>query len=118
MARTAFRFAPRWKEELVVTGPGGASILDLPMGVLTAVLPAEPAWRATAPAWAADQWPTLKAELEDWCLANDARLEISETAAVYPFQGPPAFARPGQIRWTAWLLIAVLFAATGWILLG
>lgn len=40
MARTAFRFAPRWKEELVVTGPGGAFILDLPMGVLTAVLPA------------------------------------------------------------------------------
>ncbi len=39
-----FKFQPRWKEELVVTGDGGQFILELPMGVLSAYLPTESAW--------------------------------------------------------------------------
>ena len=33
-----FRFHPRWKEELVCTGPGGSFILELPMGELCAMI--------------------------------------------------------------------------------
>lgn len=62
-----FSFQARWREELVVTGPGGGFVLELTMGVLTAYLPTEAAWRLNAPEWATDLWPTLKAELEDWC---------------------------------------------------
>jgi hypothetical protein len=82
-----FQFQPRWKEELVVTGPGGAFILDLPMGVLTACLPTEAVWREQAPAWARELWPVLHAELAKWCVATKAGLEVDARAGVYPVQG-------------------------------
>lgn len=81
--RQTFSFQPRWKEELVVTGPGGTFVLELPMGILSAYLPTEPVWREKAPAWATDLWPVLKAELEQWCLNNKANLYIDETAGIY-----------------------------------
>jgi hypothetical protein len=80
-----FSFKLRWKEELVVRGPGGAFVLELPMGILSAYLPTEAAWREKAPEWAVDLWPVLKAELEEWCRDNQARLHIDETANVWPF---------------------------------
>jgi hypothetical protein len=83
-----FSFQPRWKEELVVTGPGGAFVLELPMGILSAYLPTESAWRSKAPHWAIDLWPVLKAELEQWCRDNQARLYVDEFVNVYPF--PPS----------------------------
>jgi hypothetical protein len=66
-----FTFQPRWKEELVCTGPGGSFVLELPMGVLSAYLPSEVAWRSKAPAWARELWPVLKVELEAWCEKNN-----------------------------------------------
>ena len=78
-----FRFSPRWKEELVVSGPGGSFILELPMGVLTAYLPTEEAFRVRAPEWARELWPQLRRELEAWCKANAAGFVIDATAAVW-----------------------------------
>lgn len=78
-----FQFQARWKEELVVTGPGGAFVLELPMGVLSAYLPTEEAWPANAPGWAVDLWPVLHAELADWCQANKAELIVDATAQVW-----------------------------------
>lgn len=78
-----FKFQPRWKEELLVIGPGGTLILELPMGILSAYLPTEVVWRKKAPAWAGNLWPQLRAELEAWCLTNKAQLIIDETADVY-----------------------------------
>ena len=78
-----FKFQPRWKEELVVTGPGGSFILELPMGILSAYLPTEQVWERKAPSWAKDLWPDLKKELEVWCKENKAEFVIDETAAVY-----------------------------------
>jgi hypothetical protein len=79
-----FRFTSRWKEELVVAGPGGSFILELPMGRLSAYLPTREAWKDQAPEWAADLWPVLKAELEAWCDASRADLVIDPTATVTP----------------------------------
>jgi hypothetical protein len=84
MKRRTFRFYPRWKEELVVEGPGGSFILDLPMGILSAYLPTEAAWPSKAPAWAAALWPVLKTELEEWCRKNHADFYIEEAANVWP----------------------------------
>jgi hypothetical protein len=84
-AQPVFQFKPRWKEELVVTGPSGMFILELPMGRLTAYLPTEDAWRAQAPGWARDLWPILKVELESWCAANRAGFEIDPSASVAPY---------------------------------
>jgi len=84
MEQRAFRFKPRWKEELVVTGEGGAFVLELPMGVLSAYLPTEDAWPEKAPAWAAKLWPILERELRQWCAANQAALHIDPSAGVYP----------------------------------
>lgn len=78
-----FTFQPRWKEELVCTGPGGTFVLELPMGTLSAYLPTEATWTRTAPAWARDLWPTLHAELTTWSVANNAQLIIDDTAGVY-----------------------------------
>ncbi len=78
-----FRFKARWKEELVCSGPGGTIILDLPMGVIAAYLPAERVWRSKAPEWARDLWPVLKMELKAWCVENRAKLVIDETAGVF-----------------------------------
>lgn len=78
-----FNFKPRWKEELVCTGPGGSFVLELPMGMLTAYLPTEDAFRIRAPAWAANLWPQLKGELSQWCAANKAQLVIDPTAEIY-----------------------------------
>lgn len=79
-----FSFSPRWKEELVVTGPGEAFVLELPMGALSAYLPTEAAWRGRAPPWAVDLWPILRDELEQWCRNNNAGVFLDETARVYP----------------------------------
>ena len=81
--RTVFRLSPRWKEMMVVSGPGGHFTLDFWMGIPTISLPPEHRWRDLAPPWAADLWPELKAELEDWCRDNNTKLEIDEKAGVY-----------------------------------
>lgn len=78
-----FEFEPRWKEELVCTGPGGVFVLELPMGVLSAYLPTEEKWQTRGPSWARDLWPTLKAELEGWCQRNGAKFFVDESAAVW-----------------------------------
>lgn len=57
------------------------------MGILSAYLPTEEAWPKLAPLWALDLWPTLKTELEAWCVANKAILHIDETAGVFPASG-------------------------------
>lgn len=79
-----FSFLPRWKEELVVTAPGGKFVLDLPMGIFSAYLPTEDAWRRKAPDWAIDLWPALRIELEQWCRLNNADFYIDERASVWP----------------------------------
>lgn len=78
-----FEFQPRWKEELVCTAAGGSFILELPMGVLTALLPTELEWKEKAPEWAGDLWPVLKLELEAWCKENKAQFFIDQSAGVY-----------------------------------
>ncbi len=78
-----FRFSPRWKEMIIVTGPGGHFTLDYWMGIPTICLPPEERWRDVAPHWAVDLWPELRAELKAWCQANNTKLEIDPKAAVY-----------------------------------
>lgn len=80
---TTFTFHPRWKEELLVVGPGGEFILELPMGVLSAYLPTQEAWQSKSPAWALELWPVLRTELEAWCKENNAKFYIDATASVY-----------------------------------
>ena len=53
------------------------------MGVLSAYLPTESAWKKKAPGWARDLYPTLKQELETWCKENKAQFVIDESAGVY-----------------------------------
>jgi len=81
-SQTTFQFQPRRKEELVVKGPGGSFVLELPMGVYSAYLPTQKAWETKAPEWAKELWPLLKSELEDWCVRNKAEFHIDETATV------------------------------------
>lgn len=90
MVSHVFHFRARWKEELVVTGPGGSFILELPMGVLSAYLPTEDVWATVSPPWAMSLWPTLKAELERWCASNRAVLIIDETATVIALNEHPS----------------------------
>ena len=78
-----FEFHPRWKEELVCAGPGGAFVLELPMGVLSAYLPTEAVWREKAPGWAKELWFPLHEELAVWCEANGARFVVDPTASVF-----------------------------------
>ena len=78
-----FQFSPRWKEMMIVTGPGGHFTLDFWMGIPTISLPPEGRWREVAPSWAAELWLELKAELEDWCRDNNTKLEIDPKALVY-----------------------------------
>jgi len=78
-----FTFKPRWKEELVVTGSGGSFILELPMGRLSAYLPTEEVWLEKAPAWAKDMYHELKSELEVWCMKNNAKFVVDESASVF-----------------------------------
>ena len=81
--RTNFAFQPRWKEELVVTGPGGSLVRYFPMGVPAAVLPSEERWASVAPDWASGRWPLLKDELEHWCRKEGVHFEIDPQASVY-----------------------------------
>ncbi len=80
---STFKFQPRWKEELVVSGPDDSFVLELPMGILSAYLSTESVWERRAPAWARDLWPQLKQELKEWCAANKAQFIIDESAGVY-----------------------------------
>ena len=78
-----FTFQERWKEELVCTGPGGRFVIQLSMGILSAYLPTEAEWKQRGPVWARDLWPQVKAELEQWCIANKAQFFIEPNAFVY-----------------------------------
>lgn len=78
-----FTFLPRWKEELVCTGPGGQFILELAMGKLTAYLPTEAAWAQKAPPWAREHWAQLCDELQQWCRFNNADFVIDASAPVW-----------------------------------
>lgn len=80
---STFNFQPKWKEELVCTGPGGSFVLELPMGILTAYLPTEEAWRDKAPAWAKGLWPVLHDELQEWCRRNKANFIVDANAGIY-----------------------------------
>jgi len=82
MTESVFQFRPEWKERLVVTGPGGAFELDLPMGVLSVNLPSAATWAETAPDWAQALWPVLHAELTQWCLDHHADLYASHSHGV------------------------------------
>jgi hypothetical protein len=117
MASYTFRFTARWKEELVVIGPGGSFILELPMGVLTAYLPTEQAWPMVAPDWALHLWPLLKAELEQWCIANGAELQIDPGATVIPFYEVATPPNGRTIHVVGCLAVAVLLIAAAWLVL-
>jgi hypothetical protein len=80
---STFLFQPRWKEELVCTGPGGSFVLELPMGILSVYLPTEDAWRGRAPDWAKDLWPVLHDELQAWCQKNKANFIVDGSARIY-----------------------------------
>jgi hypothetical protein len=84
-SKPLFSFQPRWKEKLVVTGPGGSFVLELPMGILSAYLPTERVWKERAPLWAVDLWLELKLELEQWCRDHNAQFHIDESATVSMF---------------------------------
>jgi hypothetical protein len=62
-----FQFQPRWKEELIVTGPGGSFTLEHPMGKRSVYLPDEHGWVRNAPPWCANLWPILYSELQTYC---------------------------------------------------
>lgn len=111
MASRTFRFLARWKEELVVTGPGGSFILELPMGVLTACLPTHEVWWTVAPEWAVDLWPVLRAELGKWCAANSADLQIDPSATVSAFyETSPVLSRRAILLV---LMVILVVAAAG-----
>lgn len=74
MSEHAFMFPPRGKEELVVSGSGGSLLLELSMGRMCAYLPTKQVWANTAPAWARSFWSALHAQLQAWCIANNAGL--------------------------------------------
>ena len=78
-----FLFAPRWKEEIVVTTNGGSFVLPFWMGRPTAELPSKERWPTVAPDFARDDWDALHEALEQWCQGNRARLEISGNGQVW-----------------------------------
>jgi hypothetical protein len=86
MSEQLFRFQPRWKEELLVSGSGGSFVLDMPMGVSSVNCPSETTWRECAPDWAQSLWPDLHRELEDWCAENGTDLYVYHSAPVYGFE--------------------------------
>ena len=86
-ARATFKFEPRWKEELVVSGLGGEFVLEHPMGVKSVYVPTEVVWNEIGPNWALGHWAALHHELKIWCEKNGAELYVDETASV-SFDGP------------------------------
>lgn len=116
MASRTFRFTARWKEELVVVGPGGSFILELPMGVLTARLPTNDVWHTVAPGWAVDLWAVLRTELVQWCAANGAGLEIAPSATVSKFYKPSPVRSGRAILLVLTVILVVAGAAATYIL--
>ena len=78
-----FHFAPRWKEEIVVSCAAGSFVLPFWMGNPTVELPSQDRWPQVAPDWARDHWESLYRALALWCAGNNAALEISERGDVY-----------------------------------
>jgi hypothetical protein len=115
MASHTFRFTARWKEELVVVGPGGSFILELPMGDLTARLPTHEVWRTNAPRWAVDVWSVLRTELDQWCAANGADLEIDPSATVSAFYGTSQVRSGRAIPLILIVILAVVAAGAAYI---
>jgi hypothetical protein len=72
--RPTFSFEPRWKEELVCSCLEGSFVLEMPMGVVSVLLPCEANWRAKAPEWAKPHWESLRTQLKLWCATNNTPL--------------------------------------------
>jgi len=81
-AASAWRFTPRWKEELACASPGGEVVLEMMMDERHVYFPTEEAWARQAPGWAKDRRAELLAELEQWCLAQGIPLTVDEKAWV------------------------------------
>lgn len=77
-----FTFAPRWKEEIVVSAAQGSFVLCFWMGRPTVELPEKDLWPDRAPDWAKEHWDGLHRALSLWCAGNDARLEVTPGAWV------------------------------------
>jgi hypothetical protein len=74
-----FQFHRAWKEQLVVSGPGGKfSLMHFDGPNATVYLPSEAGWPTTAPDWAKDLWPTLHLELSNWCKKEDISILVFE----------------------------------------
>ncbi|MBD9478106.1 hypothetical protein [Pseudoxanthomonas sp. PXM02] len=71
-----FQFQPKWKEKLVCSHPAGSFSLDMPMGVVSVILPSEASWPQHSPPWARSLWPQLHAELSAWCASNNIPLHV------------------------------------------
>lgn len=78
----AFKFEPRWKEELLVTGEGGRFVLEMPMGVSSVYFPSESIWQDLSPDWAKSQYNDIETELSRWCSDHAIDLYVSASATL------------------------------------
>jgi hypothetical protein len=61
---------------------GQRFIIELTMGILTAFLPTQAKWEASAPEWARHQWVRVRDDLSDWCTKQKIPLIIEDNAWV------------------------------------
>jgi hypothetical protein len=82
MEGAVWRFAPRWKEELVCTSSSGELVLEMMIIEPHVYFPLDEAWARQAPGWAKERRGELLAALREWCAAEDIPLTVDERAWV------------------------------------
>jgi hypothetical protein len=80
-------FAPRWREELVVTGPLGTLVFEFTMGSKHVYFPDEARWCASVPTWAREHWQEYLAACRAWCERERVPLSVVGDAHVSEERG-------------------------------
>jgi len=76
MGMSAYDVRPRWKEELVITSPEGALVIEMTMGVANVYFPTESEWEKQAPTWAMNRRPEILAAVTNWCSREQVPLSL------------------------------------------
>lgn len=60
----------------MISGPDGALVIEMPMGIPTVYFPTEFEWEKQAPLWAVSRRPEILAAVTTWCSHEQVALTL------------------------------------------
>jgi hypothetical protein len=79
---SAYKFTPRWKEELVCESASGQLVLEMIISKPTVYFPTDSRWNELAPDWAKERRSEILQALQQWSTSQDIQIVVDDKAWV------------------------------------